>query len=271
MVADALSHEAMTCFRLSGPSAEYSLLSPMNVNVFPGFRNFGNTCWLNAALQCLLHTVPLRAHLLRERELNSLIEVSLKRICKDYWALSSQLRFSVIAPVDLLTALILQQPQLGGALQQDVGDVLPLFRLGDVAGMAELPEQDCNVCIQGVTFVTLEVDQLQKSNMSLQDLWGCTIPAWKMLTALPSFLVVVYPNVFALPEGGFRYSELVVTDVDAALHMGGSLPGTYSLRAYVQHRHQGQPTSTSRSGGHYIAHFKKWKCMVYRGRHYHFT
>ena len=77
-----------------------------------------------------------------------------------------------------------------------------------------------------------------------------------MLTAVPSWLVVVYPNVFALPEGGFRYSELVVTDVDAALHMGGSLPGTYSLRAYVQHRHQGQPASTSRSGGHYIAHFK---------------
>ena len=69
-------------------------------------------------------------------------------------------------------------------------------------------------------------------------------------------LVVVYPNVFALPEGGFRYSELVVTDVDAALHMGGSLPGTYSLRAYVQHRHGGQPTSTSLSGGHYTAHFK---------------
>ena len=69
-------------------------------------------------------------------------------------------------------------------------------------------------------------------------------------------LVVVYPNVFEVPEGGFRYSELVVTDVDAVLRMGEDLPGIYSLRAYVQHRHQGQPTSTSRSGGHYIAHFK---------------
>ena len=50
MVADALSHEAMTCFRLTGPFTEYSLRSSNNVNVFPGFRNFGNTCWLNAPL-----------------------------------------------------------------------------------------------------------------------------------------------------------------------------------------------------------------------------
>ena len=108
MVSDALSHEAMACFRLTGPFTEYSLRSPNNVNVFPGFRNFGNTCWLNATLRCLLQTVPFRTHLLRERGLNSAVEVSLKRICKDYWAHSSQLRFSVIAPVDLLTALILQ-------------------------------------------------------------------------------------------------------------------------------------------------------------------
>ena len=187
MVVDALSHEAMTCFRLTGPFTEYSLRSPNNVNVFPGFRNFGNTCWLNATLQCLLHTVPIRTHLLRESELISAIEVALKRICNCYWALSSAPRHSVIAPVDLLTALILEQPQLGGALQQDVGDVLLLFRLGDVAGIAEFQEQACNLCIQGVTLVKLEVDDLQKSNMSLQELWDCTIPAWEMLATLPSF------------------------------------------------------------------------------------
>ena len=80
--------------------------------------------------------MPIRTHLLRESELISAIEVALKRICNCYWALSSAPRHSVIAPVDLLAALILEQPQLGGALQQDVGDVLLLFRLGDVAGVA---------------------------------------------------------------------------------------------------------------------------------------
>ena len=55
--------------------------------------------------------------------------------------------------MDLLTALILERPQLGGALQQDVGDVLLLFRLGEVAGTAEFQEHACDLCLQGVTFV----------------------------------------------------------------------------------------------------------------------
>ena len=110
----------------------------------------------------------------------------------EYWAESSQLRFSVIAPLDLLTA------------QHDVGDVLPFFCVGDVAGITELPEHACNLCIEGVTFVELHVNQLQTSKMSLPDLWSCSVPAWKTLTTLPSFLVAVYPNVFEVPECGFR-------------------------------------------------------------------
>ncbi len=256
MAANALSHAALTCFRLRGPFTEYSLLSGNNVNVFPGFRNFGSTCWLNATLQCMLHTVPIRRHLLRESDSISEVDVALKRISKYYWALSSRLRHSVLAPVDLLTALVLERPQLGGALQQDVGDVLLLFRLGEVAGIAEFQEQYSHVCLEGVTFVNLEVDDLQKNSMSLHELLDCTLPEWEMLATPPSFLVIVYPNVFEVPEGGFRYSELALTDVDVPLRMGVSRPGPYSLRAYVQHRHQGQPASTSRSGGHYVAHFK---------------
>lgn len=39
MLSEALAHQALKCFRLMGPHTEYMLLSPANVNVFPGFRN----------------------------------------------------------------------------------------------------------------------------------------------------------------------------------------------------------------------------------------
>ena len=122
MVRESLAHEAMKCFRITGSHTEYTLLSAGNVNVCPGFRNFGNTCWLNACLQCFMHTPALRAHFLREESGMCALDVSLKRVCTCYWALAGTPRHSVIAPVDVLTALILQRPQFGGALQQDVGE-----------------------------------------------------------------------------------------------------------------------------------------------------
>ena len=57
MVHEALAHEALKCFRLTGPFTEYTLLPPGNTNVAPGLRNVGNTCWLNATLPCMLHTL----------------------------------------------------------------------------------------------------------------------------------------------------------------------------------------------------------------------
>ena len=185
----------------------------------------------------------------------SAVDVSLKRICQCYWALSSYPRHSVIAPVDVLTALILERPQFGGALQQDVGDVLQLFQLGTVATM-EFGDHASHFCVQGVTYAKLEADMLQKVQLPLQDLWDSIALEWDVLATLPSCLVIVYPCVYKVPEGGFRYSDLVLTDVDAPLRMGGRHSATYSLRAYIQHRHQGQPSRTSRSAGHYVAHFK---------------
>ena len=59
-----------------------------------------------------------------------------------------------------------------------------------------------------------------------------------------------------LPDGGYRYSRLALTDVDASIQVTGKIPATYSLRAYVQHKHHGEPSSTSCVAGHYVAHFK---------------
>ena len=54
MCEEAQRHEAMRCFRLTGTHTSYTLLHDSNINVFPGFRNFGNTCWLNSLLQCYI-------------------------------------------------------------------------------------------------------------------------------------------------------------------------------------------------------------------------
>ena len=230
-------------------------MSAVNVNVCPGFRNFGNTCWLNACLQCIMQTSALRAHFLREESGMSALDVAVKRVCTCYWALARTPRHSVIAPVDVLTALILQWPQLGGALQQDVSEVLQCFHLASVAGL-ELPADGLAVSVDGIVLAQLKNETLQKDMLTLQALWDCIGVGWKDVSTFPACLIVSFPTVYELPDGGYRYSRLALTDVDVPIQVVGKNPATYSFRAYVQHKHHGEPSSTSRVAGHYVAHFQ---------------
>lgn len=58
-------------------------LTPPEVDVRPsGFYNMGNTCFLNSALQCLMHTLPMRTY--------SLCQAHTKKCkVKDYCAFCS--------------------------------------------------------------------------------------------------------------------------------------------------------------------------------------
>ena len=95
---NALAHEALRCFNLTGPHTQYRLLHDHNINAFPGFRNFGNTCWLNTLLQAVMHTVPLRKRVLQESVVESALDRALRRICRSYWAMPGCQKHSVIAP-----------------------------------------------------------------------------------------------------------------------------------------------------------------------------
>ena len=159
--------------------------------MFPGVRNFGNACWLDAILQCFMHAAPARAHILRDDGAMTTLERSLKRFCKCYWALSGIPPHSILAPVDVLTALILEWPQLGGAIQQDAGEALQCLRIAPVTGIA-LPPQSSTLCVQGITFTELDVQILQKASISLQHLWDNVGINCDSIPYHPSCLVVVF-------------------------------------------------------------------------------
>ena len=201
-----------------------------------------------------MHTVPIRAYLLRDDGVMTTLEKSLKRFCRCYWALSGIPPHSILAPVEVLTALILEWPQLGGAIQQDGGEILQCLRIAPVTAVA-LPPHRTTVCVEGITLASLGVRILQKSNISLQHLWDNVAVNWDNIQCHPSCLVVVFPSVYPTDNGGHCYSNLVVTDTDAPVQ-AGSGSTKYYLRSYVQHRHQGDPSGALHGGGHYVAHFR---------------
>ena len=148
----------------------YTLVHDSNINVFPGFRNFGNTCWLNSLLQCIVHVETLRREILVAREVESSMDVALRRICKTYWALNGIPRHAVIAPLDALMSLILEKPQLGGAAQQDIDEVMQYFSFASLAAV-ELPDSTASVCSEGVILAALGIDTLKEATLSLRCLW----------------------------------------------------------------------------------------------------
>ena len=124
-----------------------------------------------------MHARALRAHFLREESGMSALGVSLKCVCTCYWALARTPLHYVIAPVDVPTALILQRPQLGGALQQDVGEVLQCLHLAPVTGM-KLPADGSAVSVDGIVLAQLNMETLKKDALTLQDLWGGVAVGW---------------------------------------------------------------------------------------------
>lgn len=108
-------------------------ISPNKGSGLVGLQNMGNTCYMNAALQCLTHTTPLVHYFLEDLHIKQFphlfkadnnITNEFAKLVKQIWKARN---YSNVVPQSMRLALIRKRPQFSGFHQNDSQEVLGIF------------------------------------------------------------------------------------------------------------------------------------------------
>jgi ubiquitin C-terminal hydrolase len=109
-----------------------------------GFKNFGNTCWLNSSIQCLLKTIPMRQNIYKDINHNSLLTKEWVRLVNGVYEENC-----IITPLSFLKGIIVTSNKHGYMFnfnrQNDVQEFLVFF----IDTMHEELKRKVNITITG--------------------------------------------------------------------------------------------------------------------------
>ena len=109
-----------------------------------GFKNFGNTCWLNASIQCLLKSEPMIKYFLNLQNQNTILSSEWKRLIEG--TIDDD---CIITPLSFFKAIIISANKNGYIFnfhrQNDVQEFLVFF----IDSLHEELKHKVNISISG--------------------------------------------------------------------------------------------------------------------------